>query len=314
MNRLIVTGANGFVGSNIVSSFLEAGWAVCAIDRHFDNPAYSRLDAAELRLVGVDCAALPPLSADALIHAAFVTADPATRGESPEANLRQNIEPLLSTLEYVKGQRIKRAIFLSSNAVFHSAPATLIDETRPPQPRGVYAVAKSLLEQAVDTFRRDYGRDVVCARLGAVYGPYEFPRSTRTTVSLVARMFTSALSTGLIDVHHPDERRQWTFAPDIGRALLTLLNATALNHSLYHLASKQQLANREIATQIGQLLDDVRLRIAPAGDQPEPPRRNLGLLDNSRLRRDTGFTDWSPMNAATLGATLASFRSGAKNA
>ena len=60
MKRVIVTGANGFVGCNIVAAFLEAGWVVNAVDRVFENPAYSHLSAERLRLIESDCANLPP--------------------------------------------------------------------------------------------------------------------------------------------------------------------------------------------------------------------------------------------------------------
>ena len=157
--------------------------------------------------------------------------EPGSRGETPEANLRANIEPLLSVLEYVGQQAINRAIFLSSDAVFRFTPATLIHESRPQQPHGVYGIAKTLLEQTVSTMRQEYGRDVVCARLGAIYGPFEFPRSSRPKLSRVGQMLQESLTRGQITVQRPDERREWTFAPDIGRALIALLEADSLNHA-----------------------------------------------------------------------------------
>ena len=122
----------------------------------------------------------------------------------PEANFRANVQPLLAVMEYVQRYDIGRTVYLSSNAVFRNAPATEIDETRPPQPLGVYAVAKTLMEQLVETMRQEYGRDLVCARLGAIYGPREFPRSTRPKLSLVAQMITAALTRGEIVVERPD--------------------------------------------------------------------------------------------------------------
>ena len=89
------------------------------------------------------------MAANALIHAAFITATPEMRGETPEANLRANIDPLLAVTAYAHEQGIGRAIFLSSVAVYDNAPATLVDEARPQQPLEVYGVAKTFLEQTV---------------------------------------------------------------------------------------------------------------------------------------------------------------------
>ena len=80
MKRVIVSGANGFVGANIVAACLEAGISVSAVDLGFDNPAYSAFSGENLQLIKADCAELPPLAADALIHAAFITATPEERG------------------------------------------------------------------------------------------------------------------------------------------------------------------------------------------------------------------------------------------
>ncbi len=308
MKRVIVTGADGFVGCNIAAACLQAGYVVFAVDRSFENPAYAQIPCDNLQRIESDCANLPSIAADALIHAAFVTAEPAARGETPEANLRANLEPLLSVMEYSYQQEIKRAVILSSDAVFSFTPATLVDESRPAQPIGVYAIAKTLLEQTVSTMRQEYGRDVVCARLGAIYGPFEFPRASRPKLSLVGRMLQEALARRAVVAQRPEERREWTFAPDIGRALIALLEADSLNHALYQLASGERLTNLELGRQIARLFHDVSLRIAPADESPEPPLSRLGWLDNSRLRQDTGFNDWTRMSADTLKRTLDSIR------
>ena len=77
---------------------------------------------------------------------------------------------------------------------------------------------------------------------------------------------------------------------------------------MYNLASDEELANLEIANQIRRRLDGVSLRIADAAEDLEPPSTNRGRLDSSRLRRDTGFDDWTPMSASTLERTLDSIR------
>ena len=312
--RVIVTGANGFVGCNIVAAFLDAGWVVNAVDHVFDNPAYSHLSAERLRLIASDCANLAPLAAEALVHAAAITATPAARGESPEANLHANLDSLLSIMEYAHRQRIGRAVFISSAAVFGSTPATPIDETRPPQPLGVYGVAKALLEDVVETMRHEYGRDVACARLGGIYGPYEFVRSSRPKLSLVAQMISAALGRRMIEVVRSEEQRQWTYAPDIGRALVALMNAEKLSHGLYNLACGERLSDLEVARQLASLIDGLTVRNAAGEEVPDPPSSRLGWLDNSRLRRDVGFSDWTNMSERTLEPTLDSIREGIANA
>ena len=262
MRRVIITGARGFVGSNIVATFLEAGWLVYAVDRTDTKLAFAGLSAGRLRTIASDCSDLPPLNADILIHAAAITATPEARGETPEANLRANIDPLLSVTEYIGRQRISRSVFISSAAVFGNTPPMPIDESRPTRPRNVYALAKSIMEDTVETMRATYEREFVCVRLGAIYGPYEFARSTRPKLSLLARMMHAALNQGEIIVRQPQERRQWTYAPDIGRALIGLADVDKLDHGLYNLAGDERLSNLEVANQIAELVGGVSVRIA----------------------------------------------------
>ena len=307
MKRVIVTGADGFVGSNIVASFLQAGWFVYALDLAYRNPAFAAQSTRNLRLIGSDCAVLPSLEADALIHAAAITATPVERGETPEANLRANIEPMLSVMEYANRQGIGRSVYISSTAALGITPTTLIDETRSPRPGAVYGLAKAIMESAIEAMRRGYARDFLCARLGAIYGPCEFARPTRPKLSLAARMILAALTRKEIIVRRPDERRQWTYAPDIGRALIALVEAEKPKHGLYNLACDARLSNLEVAAQIAEVLNGVSVRVAEE-DAPGPPASQFGWLDNSRLRRDIGFSDWRPMSERTLEPTLQSIR------
>ncbi|MCE2471627.1 MAG: NAD(P)-dependent oxidoreductase, partial [Anaerolineae bacterium] len=258
MKRVIVTGANGFVGCNIVGALLNAGYVVSAVDLDFDNPAYGHLLGDNLRQITADCVKLPPLNAHALIHAAAVTATPEARGESPEDNLRANIEPLLAVSEYVERQGFQRAIFISSTAVFRGAEC---NEASPPRPLGAYSVAKAVVEHTVATLRTVYGRDVLAARLSGIYGPYEYARSTRPRLSALATMLREALTQGEITVAQPDERRRWTYAPDIGRALIALLEADTLRHSLYQVESGDSLSNLALARAISRVCGDVPLRV-----------------------------------------------------
>ncbi len=304
MERIIVTGANGFLGANIVGACLDAGFDVAAIDLKFDNRAYAQFGSDNLQLIESNCVDMPAIAADALIHAAFITATPEDRDETPEANLRANIEPLLAVMEYARRHGIGREIYISSAAVHEFTPQSEIGESLPQRPLGVYGVAKTLMEQLVETMRIVHERDCLCVRPGSIYGPYEYRRSTRPRLSEVALMMISALTRGEIVVDQPDERREWTYAPDIGRALVALLKADSLNYALYQVASGEQISNLELAQKIASLVDGVIARIAAqeAGQAPPPSRSRV--LDTSRLAQDVGFSDWTKMSELTLRPTL----------
>lgn len=303
MRRIIITGANGFLGSNIVAACLDAGLEVAAVDLNYNNPAYAQPACDNLRLIESDCVNMPPVAADALIHAAAVTATPEERDESPEANLRANIEPTLAVLEYAQRQRIARSIYVSSAAVHRGRLESNLDESLAPRPLGVYGVAKTLMEQTVETMRQVHGRDCLCVRPGSIYGPFEFSRSTRPRLSAIARMIQSALAAGEIIVDRPQEQTEWTFAPDIGRALVALLKSDTLNYALYQLASGEHVSNLAVARMIQGFMPGLSLRVRPPEAGSAQAEVRPRTLDTARLRQDTGFRDWTKMSRDTLKRT-----------
>jgi len=190
---------------------------------------------------------------------------------------------------------IGRSIFLSSSGVYRTMPDDLISEDRPQDPLGVYAIAKTMMEHLVDTMRTVYDRDVICVRLGNIYGQYEYQRDSRPFLSVIGQIVYMATTTGVIEVGRPKEIREWTYASDIGNAIQALLETNNLNYPLYHVASGERVSNLEIAHLIQSQLESIEVRVIPE-NTAKPKLTRLGTLDNSRLAEDTGFKDWTPLS------------------
>jgi nucleoside-diphosphate-sugar epimerase len=141
-------------------------------------------------------------------------------------------------------------------------------------------------------------------RLSNVYGPRERARASRPRVSVVARLIESALFKKDMVVYREDPARDWTYAPDIGRALLALMEAPACRYPLYHVASGQVLAPLAVVRAIGALLPEVRIEERAGTDPDAPPLTRRGYLRSERLRQDVGFDRWTPFEQglrATIG-------------
>jgi UDP-glucose 4-epimerase len=292
--RVLVTGAGGFVGGNIVHVFLEAGSQVVAVDRAFDDAMRDRWLAGwgpQIDLIEADTNRLPPVPVTAVIHAAALTAAPEEAGLSAEEHVRANLEPVLDVLAWADQQGVQRTLVLSSDAVFRASPPGPVDETVPAQPLGLYAVAKHAAETLLDTLHEVYGRDVLAVRLGNIYGPHERSRPTRPRVSLVAGMVRDALHAGEIMVYHQAPARDWTFAPDVGRALLALVDAPTVRHALYHVTSEQTLTPLEIALAIQTVLPGIHIDVREGTGRPVT---RLGHMSSQRFRREFGFDRWTP--------------------
>ncbi|MFQ3645817.1 MAG: NAD(P)-dependent oxidoreductase [Anaerolineae bacterium] len=288
---VLVTGAGGFVLRSVVDVLAAAGCRVLAVDRQFPPALRARWAASSVELIEADAAALPPCrGVDTLILGAATTAAPEEIGLTPEAYFEQEMELFLHGLSWAQAHDVRRVIVFSSAAVYAQSDGP-IDEDRPTQPLGLYAVVKASVEALCRTLKTLHGRDCVAVRLSGVYGPEESASATRPRISLVGQMIHDALTTGRI---HPVEEpaRDWTFVGDIGHAILALVHAPQLKHAVYNLASEQRATPLEIARLLQALLPT--LTIAPPAPAPTPLTRR-GWLSHQRLAADTGFQRWTPL-------------------
>jgi UDP-glucose 4-epimerase len=286
--RVLVTGAGGFVCTHIVQKLLYFGWQVTALD--VSIPA----DPGGIHWIEGDHRALPDAPFDALVHGAAITASASDRGETPIANLEANIQPTLAVLDWAARQQVKRTVLISSTGVFQQTAPGTVDEQTPTSPVGMYAIAKHMSELLAHTLRQQHQQEVIAARLGNIYGPGEVPRPTRPRMSLVARLVQQAVKTGVIQVYAPTERRDWTYAPDVGEGIHYLLTAARLEHSLYQLIAPDVLTTLDLAARIQAALPGIE-RIVHAGPEPGvPPLTRLGTPTGTRFTHELGYDRWTP--------------------
>jgi UDP-glucose 4-epimerase len=308
MSTVMITGAGGFVGRHVTQVMLRHGLRVIAVDQAFDPDLAAAWEGQPVDVIALNPGdPLPDTAADYVVHGAAITADPRENGDTPEANFRANIDPLLDTLTWAAARSVKRTLFISSSAVYRTTPPGLIAEDTPATPLGLYAVAKTAGEQLIDTLRGEFGRDVLAIRLSNVYGSGEHARATRPRLSLVGRYLTEALRAGSVTVTDPEIAREWTLTTDIGEAVYALLHAPRLNHALYHVASGHLLTSREVADVIARALPGTVVNLRP---ESAAALTRLGTLAHTRLTQDTGFDSWTPFDTG-IRQVIADMRSAA---
>jgi nucleoside-diphosphate-sugar epimerase len=174
--RSVVSGGTGFVGRFIVERLLAEGHEVTVTAR---NAPSARLFSAPVRFV------LDHLDPDEEVKAAFAGADffvhcafdhvpgryRGGEGNDPEDFRRRNLEGSLARFRAAKAAGVKRAVFLSSRAVYGDQPpgAELTEQT-PPHPDTLYGQVKLGCEHGLATLT-DEAFEAVSLRVTGVYGP-----------------------------------------------------------------------------------------------------------------------------------------------
>jgi UDP-glucose 4-epimerase len=181
MERVLVTGGAGFIGSHLVDQLLESGAEVLVVDdfrlgrrEHLENsPAVSNLTVLEGDIRSAeDLRPVADFAPDAVFHMAALHFIPYCN-KHPQEALDVNVLGLDNVVRAVRTSPLKTFVFPSSGAIygFSDEPWT---ETSPARPDEIYGISKWMGEQIMQRFHADRPElRTVIARLFNTYGPRE---------------------------------------------------------------------------------------------------------------------------------------------
>lgn len=288
---IAITGAGGFVGSHLAEGLARLGHAIVATDRQFAPTTRTRLEGCDV-IEGELNAALARRAfagCDVLVHGAALTTSPKELGITGAEHIKHNVDLLLDALDAAEQAGIAMIVFLSSSGVF--APCDGGDATTEdtlPTAEEPYALAKRIGETIVAA------RDGLSLRLGPIYGPHETVRPSRTGLSLVCRLIDAASAPRPLVVETPDRRRDWTYAPDLARALARLLTQKA--RGVLHCGSGEIVSDFDLARMIAGPRAAGSIVLEKTSERSKAPMTSV--------RPELAGFDWTPL-AAGLASLMA---------
>jgi len=250
---VLITGGGGFVGAHLAQGLLALGYQVTAFDRTFDAAARGRLAEATLIEAPLTLATLSQIETpfDVVIHGAAVTSSPEELALGDAEHIRINLDLLLDCLGTAVAKRVPQFVFLSSSGVFSESDAQdAFTETTVPTGTIAYALAKRCGETLALEAASPHGTSLV-VRLGPIYGPHETSRESRLVPSLVCRWMNADSAGEPIFVEAAASRRDWTYAPDLAKALDVLLST--MTTGIVHLTSAEIISDLDLAHMISRM-------------------------------------------------------------
>ncbi len=227
--KILVTSGAGFIGSNVVDAYIDAGHEVVVIDdlstgkEENLNPE-AKFIKADIRSdeIGEIFKAEKP---DVLNHHAAQMSVPASV-EDPAFDANVNILGLINLLEAARGSGTKKVILISTGgAVYGEVPEYPTTESCVPRPLSPYAITKFASEKYLDFYNNQYGLDYTVLRYANVYGPRQIPHGEAGVVAIFMENLLSAKASALY--HFPEEPRGMTrdycYVGDIARANLAAI-------------------------------------------------------------------------------------------
>jgi len=313
MNRLLVTGGAGFIGSCFVRDVMARrdGTRITVLDKltyagNEANLAPVRADAeqaARLQFVRgdiADAAAVGPLvaAADAVVN--FAAESHVDRSIlAPEAFLQTGVIGVHVLLEAIRAEgRPIRFLQVSTDEVYGSVETGHSRESDALAPRSPYAAAKAAGEQLARSWFVTYGTDVVVTRGSNTYGPYQHPEK------LIPLFVTNAIDDQPLPLYGDgQQRRDWLHVSDHAAAIEHVLRHGESGET-YNIPGELELPNADVVRMLLERLGKPWSLVRRVEDRPGHDRRYA--MDGSKLRA-LGWQNRVPFEAG-LAATLDWFR------
>lgn len=300
--RLFVTGGTGFIGSNIAHVLAEMGNEVIVPFRSApDEAVLDFLADVNERVVLVpgdveDAERISSLvqmhQVDGIVHAAAVTPLPKIELAKPRRVLQINFMGTVHVLEAARMNKVKRVVYISSNAVYGDTTHRLITEDTTPDPRSLYGIAKVASEAVCRRYQTLYGLEVVSGRVCSTYGPMERPTQSRQGMSAVYMLAQAALKGEKCRVRGLSVARNWTHVKDVASAVVALLEKDRPSHGAYNLSYGKLYTLEDVLEVFEALEPSFRYEVIA---QQEPAHvaydetEQRGPMDVTRLREDIGY-------------------------
>ncbi|MCB8836406.1 NAD(P)-dependent oxidoreductase [Aurantimonas sp. VKM B-3413] len=229
--RILVTGAAGFLGSELMKRFKARGQTAVGADivTHCEGVGpIVRLDVCDISAVN---ALVSEGSFATIVHCGAV-AGPVFLADQPLTVWQVNTEGSVHLLEAARRAGVARVVLCSSIDVYGSAHRGMVDETARPDPDTIYGASKAAAEQALLGYRREHGLDALALRFARIYGP-----GRRTPTVLESLLRNALAGRGTVLDGHPRDPTHYLFIDDAVQAVVRAVSAARPASGIFNIAT-----------------------------------------------------------------------------
>jgi NAD dependent epimerase/dehydratase len=301
--RVLVTGAEGFIGSHLVDELLDRGARVRAFVHY--NPfgrwgwLQERRDDVEMLQGDVrdgERVATAAAGMEVVLHLAALIGIPYSY-DAPESYVQTNVAGTYNVLNAARRAGVERMVQTSTSEVYGTARTVPISEHHPLQPQSPYSASKIGGDMLALSFHHSYGLPVAVVRPFNTYGPRQ---SMRAVIPSVLQQLYSGSDE--IKVGATSPTRDFNFVTDTVAGFLAVAESDRALGEVVNVGSGREISIGDliallIATsgrEAKMVVDETRLR--PAGSEVERL-----LCDNTRAREWAG---WAPQVSLEEGLRL----------
>ncbi len=295
--KLLVTGADGFIGSHLTEKLVRSGYDVRAFVYYNSFNSWGWLDDAPLDIRdSLDVFAgdirdphgvrKAMNGCDAVLHLAALIAIPYSY-HSPDTYVDTNIKGTLNVLQAARELGIARVVHASTSEVYGTARFVPISEEHPLQGQSPYSASKIGADQMAMAFYASFNTQVVTVRPFNTYGPRQ---STRAVIPAIITQIAAGNRTIKLGSLHPT--RDFNYVADTINGFIAALEAEGVVGQVINIGSNFEISIGVTARLIAQVMGvEIAIETEDLRVRPEKSEVERLWADNSKARDLLG---WSP--------------------
>lgn len=286
MDKYLVTGGAGFIGSNIAEELVKRGYSVKIIDnfltgkRENISSFLDKIDLAEGDIRDYDACRRALEGVDFVLHQAALPS--VTRSiEDPLLTTEINIKGTLNILLASREAKVKGFVFASSSSVYGDDPNLPKKEGTVGNPLSPYAISKLTGEKYCRVFSQIFGLATVCLRYFNIFGPRQDPSSQYAAVipNFITRMFKGESPTIFGD---GEQTRDFTYVSNVVEANILASKAQGVSGEVFNIGCGERRTVNSLASNLNKILKE---EISPSYAEPRPGDVRDSFADISKARK-----------------------------
>lgn len=295
--KILITGADGFIGSHLTETLLEEGYDVKAFTYYNSFNSWGWLDTLskdKLKEIEVFTGDIRDPNGvreamkgtDEVFHLAALIAIPFSY-HSPDSYVDTNIKGTLNVLQAARDLETERILVTSTSEVYGTAQYVPIDELHPYQGQSPYSATKIGADRLAESFYRSFNMPISIVRPFNTYGPRQSARAVIPTIITQLLSGETEIKLGSLT-----PTRDFNFVKDTARGFIEIAKSDRTIGEEINIATQDEISIGRLAEEMIRQInpnakivcDDQRLR-------PDKSEVNRLLGSNEKIKK---LTNWSP--------------------
>ncbi len=295
MKKVLVTGADGFIGSHLTECLLEKGYDVKAFSYYNSFNTWGWLDTlpkdklSQIEIFTGDIrdpngVRTAVSDVDAVFHLAALIAIPFSY-HSPDSYVDTNIKGTLNVLQAARDFSLERVLVTSTSEVYGTAQYVPIDEHHPFQGQSPYSATKIGADRLAESFYRSFELPVSIVRPFNTYGPRQSARAVIPTIITQLLAGIEKIKLGSLT-----PTRDFNYVKDTAAGFIAIAESDQTVGEEINIATQQEISIGELAKEIiSQINPKAEIVCEQERLRPQKSEVNRLLGSNEKIKK---LTDW----------------------